>query len=245
MKLEPGPGPEPGPGRGPGAERRQLLCAAGLLAAWPAAIALQPRRRTADVRGAIDLAQQVPTSFGAWRPDPSLRPVLPDPAAQAAIDLVYTQTLARTYAGPRGARVMLSIAYGNDQASEATAVHRPEFCYRTQGFSVTDLGVHQMALGASGLAVQRLQARLGGHIEPITYWITLDETATLPGLGRKWQQMRHGLAGWIADGMVVRISTLGVAEAAAFAVHDRFAADLLVALPAPMRPRYFGRGALA
>jgi EpsI family protein len=88
--------------------------------------------------------------------------------------------------------------------------------------------------------VQRLRARYDQRVEPISYWVTLDETATLPGLGRKWQQLRYGLSGSIPDGMVVRVSTLGMAEAASFALQDRFIADLHAVLPAALRSRYFG-----
>lgn len=232
----PGTPATPAPARG---RRRALLVAAALAAAWPAAEALRPRRRTADERGAIDLAGQVPAVLGAWRIDTGLRPLLP---VQATLDATYTQVLARSYLHAQGVRVMLSIAYGNDQATDATAVHRPEFCYRSQGFVVQDLGEHGLRVGPQTLRVRRLASRLGTRLEPISYWITLDDTATLPGLGRKWQQLRLGLAGWIADGMVLRISTLGLPSEAAFAWHQDFAASLWAALPGPLRPRYFGRG---
>ncbi len=224
--------------------------AAALVSAWPAAQALRPSRRMADVLGAVDLAAQVPASFGLWRTDTTLRPLLPDPALQSALGSTYSQVLARSYVHAEGTRVMLSMAYGNDQASDATAVHRPEFCYRSQGFEVQDLGDHDIRLGALPppltlpipLRVRRLASQLGTRHEPISYWITLGNTATLPGLGRKWQQLRLGLAGWVADGMVVRISTLGPAGAPAFAWHQAFATDLHAAMPAAVQARYFGGG---
>jgi len=148
--------------------------------------------------------------------------------------------LARTYVNNRQQRVMLSIAYGNDQSSEATAVHRPEFCYRSQGFTVTDAGLASVPLAGHTLQVQRLVAQLSGRYEPISYWVTLDETATLPGLRRKLQQIRYGMQGFIADGMVMRVSTVGLPDAPAFELQDRFVAQLSSALPDRLRARFFG-----
>ena len=220
--------------------RRALLIAALLAAAPPVAELLRPTRRTSDIKGAIHLAEQVPAQFDDWRLDRSITPLLPDPQLQATLAATYSQVLARTYVNAQRQRVMLSIAYGNDQSSEATAVHRPEFCYRAQGFEVHDAGQAVLALPGAPLQVQRLVGRLGPRVEPITYWVTLDETATLPGLGRKLQQVRHGLRGLIADGMVLRVSTVGLAQAPAFELQDRFLAQLRVALPDAVRARYFG-----
>lgn len=224
-----------------GFTRRQWLGMAALAAAWPAAEALRPRRRTADAKPRIDLEGQLPPVFGDWHVDAAVQPLLPDPSLQSQLDRTYTQVLARTYRG-RGddEAVMLTIAYGNDQASEATAVHRPEFCYRAQGFEVARLGAHRIDVGSSAPLAQRLVAVYGARVEPISYWVTLDEIATLPGLGRKLQQLRFGLAGWIADGMLVRISSFGAPDAGTFALHGRFARALAAAMDPSVRRRYFG-----
>ena len=220
--------------------RAALLAGCVLAAGVPAAELLRPTHRTSDGKPAIDLAAQVPEHFGDWQIDRHVRPLLPDPRLQAALDETYSQVLARTYVDRAGRRVMLSIAYGNDQSSEATAVHRPEFCYRSQGMAVTDLGQATLELPRRQLRVQRLVGRLEQRVEPITYWITLDETATLPGIGRKLQQMRYGLHGFIADGMVVRVSTLGLPQQPAFELQDGFIAQLSAAMPPALRVRYFG-----
>jgi len=217
-----------------------IVVAALLAASMPAAELLRPTHRTSDIKGAIDLAAQVPARFADWREDKSIVPILPDPQLQATLDATYSQVLARTYVNGRGQRVMLSIAYGNDQTSEATAVHRPEFCYRAQGFHVREAGNSTLALPGTSLRVQRLVGTLDRRVEPITYWVTLDETATLPGLDRKLQQIRHGMAGLIADGMVVRLSTVGIPEASAFELQERFAAELHGVLAPRLRARYFG-----
>lgn len=226
-------------------QRMPLLRAIWLLAAMLLAVglaqALKPERLVADRLAPIDLKAQVPQEFSGWRIDPDTAPVLPDPTLQQRLDSVYDQTLARTYVNAQGERVMLTIAYGRDQSSEATAVHRPEFCYGAQGFDIRGAGLGQVALPAGQVKVQRLVGRLGPRVEPISYWVTLADEATLPGVGRKLGQLRHGLAGEVADGMLVRVSTLARPGAEmSYAAQDRFLHDLAGALPADLRPRYFG-----
>ena len=170
--------------------RRVLMLTALMVAAAVAGEMLRPTERLADLKPRIALDQQVPEAFGEWKLDRSIRPVVPDPSLQAMLDVLYSQTLARTYINPRGQRVMLSIAYGSDQSNEATAVHRPEFCYSAQGFRVQGAGSTQLAIGGTQVPVARVVAQLGQRIEPITYWVTLDEAATLPGVGRKLQDRK-------------------------------------------------------
>lgn len=220
--------------------RVALLVLAMLLAA-AAGEWLRPTQRLAEVKPAIQLEKQVPEAFGEWRIDRSLRPVLPDPSLQAMLDSLYSQVLARTYVNAQGQRIMLSIAYGSDQSNEATAVHRPEFCYSAQGFRVAVLRRERIEVGQTSVPVARVRATMGQvRIEPITYWVTLDEAATLPGLGRKLQQIRYGLQGQIPDGMLVRVSSISPDDNQAFALQQRFIDQLYQAVPADVRSRYFG-----
>lgn len=200
----------------------------------------KPSERVADLKPKIDLDAQVPLEFGDWVVDRSIVPIAPSPDVQESLDALYSATLARTYRNPAGQRVMLSIAYGSDQSSEATAVHRPEFCYSAQGFRVNALGEAALTLQGYNLPTQRLIATQGQRLEPITYWITIDEEATLPGLGRKLEQLRYGLQGKIADGMLFRVSTVGLDEAAAFKVQEEFVRSLYAVFDTNFRNRYFG-----
>jgi EpsI family protein len=219
--------------------RTAWLLLAMLLAVCLAEL-LRPARQLAAQLHVVQLNQQVPAAFGDWRVDDSTVPVLPDPTLQARLDMVYDQTLARSYVNASGERVMLTIAYGRDQSSEATAVHRPEFCYGAQGFQIRGGGVERVSLDDGGVSVQRLVGTLGPRVEPISYWVTLADQATLPGLGRKLAQLRLGLAGYVADGMLVRVSTIGMPPEAPYAAQDRFLQDLARALPGDVRARYFG-----
>lgn len=204
-------------------------------------MALRPNRRAADILPAIDLRKQIPESFGEWQLDNSLVPILPNPSVQAKLDEIYNQVIARTYINRVGQRVMLSIAYGADQGSDSTSVHRPEFCYSAQGFVVQSLGEASIELHTHRITTRRLVGRLGSRVEPISYWITLNDRALMPGLQRKLQQIQLGISGLIPDGLLFRMSTIGLPQSDSFALHERFAAALEKSIPSPLRPRYFGK----
>jgi EpsI family protein len=81
---------------------------------------------------------------------------------------------------------------------------------------------------------------MGPRFEPITYWVTLDEHASLPGLSRKLDQLRYGMRGQIPDGMLVRVSTVGLPQEQSFAVQKEFLETLYGAISPTVRGRYFG-----
>ena len=202
--------------------------------------ALRPQQRLADLKPKINLDVQIPRIFGEWKEDATMVPILPKPEIQAALDALYSSALARTYVNAAGQRVMLSVAYGSDQGSETTAVHRPEFCYSAEGFEVDDLGEDEVGIAGRSLAVRRLMGVRGQRRESITYWVTLDDTATLPGVGRKLAQIRYGFRGEIPDGMLFRVSSMGMSETESFALQDRFLNDLAGTMDPSIRKRYFG-----
>lgn len=188
----------------------------------------------------VDLERQIPATFAGWSIDKSMIPVLPNPEVQAKLDQIYTQVIARTYVHTDGKRVMLSVAYGSDQGSDATSVHRPEFCYSAQGFSVRGAGEARLNVAGNPLAVRRVIGSLGNRIEPITYWVTMNDRALLPGFDRKMTQIWLGLRGQIPDGMLVRVSTIGQPISDGFALQEQFLTDLHRGMAAAIRGRYFG-----
>lgn len=202
---------------------------------------LKPHERIAASKPKIELAKQIPMRFGDWEVDDQVIPVLPSPELQEKINNMYNETLARTYRNREGVRVMLTIAYGSDQSSDATQVHRPEFCYSAQGFRVRDRGLASVKLNdVRELSVRRLVGEQGPRYEPISYWVTIDESVTLPGIRRKLEQLRFGLKGQIPDGMLVRVSTVGLNDTQAYAVQDDFVRQLASHMSAKIYSRYFG-----
>jgi EpsI family protein len=212
-----------------------LMATCWLLARW-----MIPTHYLADDRAPIELEKIVPRSFGDWREDESLPYVLADPTLEKSINEIYSQLLNRTYVDKQGHRLMLSIAYGRNQNSKSTAAHRPEFCYSAQGFMMETVGKHGIQTAKNTIPSMRLVGRLADRVEPITYWVTLNETATLPGFSRKLQQLKFGLKGQIADGMLVRLSTIGPETRSEFEVQERFIKQWREAMPPTFDSRFFG-----
>jgi EpsI family protein len=218
-----------------------LLAVALMVGGLGASEWLKPSRVVADELPPIVMKELLPQRFGDWRVDHSGPAVIYDPTVEAKLATLYSGTLNVTYVNSQGQPVMLSLAYGKNQNSWSTAAHRPEFCYSAQGFEVQGRGQGKLALTGHEIDVIRLMSSRGQQIEPITYWVTLHDTAALPGLSRKLQQLRYGLQGMIVDGFLFRISSLGTDEAEQFKLQERFVRDLEAALPPETRLRLFGK----
>jgi EpsI family protein len=193
----------------------------------------------ADGIGKPDLEVLFPKAFGTWKVDVDLPSVLPAPDVQAELDKIYNQVLSRTYVNPQGERIMLSVAYGGDQ-SDGTSAHRPEVCYPAQGFEITYNHKSVLDLGGAPLPVRQLMSRKTGRAEPVTYWIVVGEQAVTTGVDQKLAQMRYGLRGIVADGMLVRVSSIDRNQAHGHGVQSDFIAALAVTLPVKDRLRVFG-----
>lgn len=204
--------------------------------------ALVPTRIMADELPPLNLEQDIPKQFGDWRMLEGGPQVVADPTVEATLAEFYSQTLGRSYVNSKGQLVMLSLAYGRNQNSFNTAAHRPEFCYVAQGFVIKKVAETPFALSDHKVIASRLVATRGGtrHHEPISYWVTLDDTTALPGVSRRIQQFKYGLQGRIVDGFLVRISSLGDDNDEQFLVHEQFARDLEKAIAPSLRPRLFG-----
>ena len=219
--------------------RRALLVCAGSLGAVGLAHALRPTIHMADELGQPDLQQIFPKAFGTWRIDPTVPVVMPSPDTQALLDSIYNQTLTRTYVDDKGRRVMLSVAYGGDQ-SDATRAHRPEVCYPAQGFEITADAVASVDLSDGPLPVRRLVARATGRLEPITYWVVVGTRPALSGTQQKLAQLHYGLRGEVADGLLVRVSSLSIDIDGAWRTQASFIQQLGLALAPGVRPRVVG-----
>jgi EpsI family protein len=220
-------------------QMRYLLVCAVMVAASAIATAAKPRTKIADLGPAVNLEVMVPKTFGEWRVDETIVPILPSPETQLLLNKIYNQTLARTYVNRSGDRIMLSIAYGGDQ-SDSMQVHRPEVCYAAQGFQILDDVKGLLTTGFGEVPVKRLLARLGSRNEPITYWITVGDTATYVGIRQKIVQLSYGLTGRVPDGMLVRVSSIDRNSDAAYRLQESFVKQLASTLDSSARMRLLG-----
>jgi EpsI family protein len=203
------------------------------------ALVWRPTTHLADTRPKPDLETMFPRSFGQWTIDDGMVAQLVSPDQQAVLNKIYNQTLSRTYMGPNGARIMLSVAYGGDQ-SDGTRAHRPEVCYPSQGFEVDRDKNGDIQLGAYSLRTRQLVAKQGNRIEPITYWVMVGDRVALSGTEQKMAQLAYSVRGVIPDGMLVRVSTIDPDPERAYAIQRKFIEDLSGALQGLARERTFG-----
>lgn len=219
---------------------RAILVALLMVASAGAAMLVRPTKHMADEVGMPNLEAMFPKAFAEWRLDTSLPVILPSPDVQALLDKIYNQVLSRSYINAQGQRIMLSVAYGGDQ-SDGTSAHRPEVCYPAQGFAITSNQIASVALERGPLPVRRLMSTLGPRNEPITYWVVVGGEIVTTGIGQKLAQMRYGLRGVIADGMLVRVSSISSDMPAGHLVQARFIQDLSRQLDPLAGARVFGR----
>jgi EpsI family protein len=114
-------------------------------------------------------------------------------------------------------------------------------CYAAQGFDVVRNMVGELVTNYGTLPIKRLVAKQGPRNEPITYWMTVGDRATLSGLRQKLAQIRYGMTGKIPDGILVRVSSIGVDAKQSYAVQDRFINGLLGEMKDGDRVRVIGR----
>jgi EpsI family protein len=210
-----------------------MFAAAGL------ALALKPTERMADSGPKIDLEVLIPKTFGDWKMDETIVPLIANPEQEATLNQIYSQTLSRTYVNGKGDRVMLSIAYGGEQ-SRSMQVHRPEVCYVAQGFQVGELQKSEINLDDATLPVMRLIATQGPRTEPIIYWVNIGGDAVRGNLEQGFARLRYGLTGKVPDGLLFRVSAISKDVQQSYASQEIFVRDLLSSLTPEQRKRLTG-----
>lgn len=217
------------------------VVSAAMLTAAAAAWRLTPRQFLAEVRPSVNLDSMLPQRFGEWQVDGSITPLVVDPSQLELIDRIYSQTLSRTYRNAAGHRVMLTMAYGRDQ-SESLQLHTPEFCYPAVGYQVTPSQHTQIGLSTKAVQpVVRLVATRQDRVEPITYWVTMGDHVVNGGpADRRNVRFKYGFEGYIPDGMLVRISSIGAEVPQEFALQRDFIDAMFKGMAPGARERVAG-----
>jgi EpsI family protein len=219
-----------------------LLLATLMCGASVAGFVARPHEKAADKGNAISLEAVVPKRFGDWTelPDPSTQVINPQQAK--VLNEIYSQVLTRTYTDNAGYRIMLSLAYGDDQRGGLQA-HRPEVCYPAQGFKLDHIENGTLATPFGSIDVRRLITALGERNEPVTYWLTVGDQVVKTGFEKRLAEIRLGITGQIPDGLLFRVSSIDRDTGRAFAMQQKFAADMMAAVPAKTRKRLGGPAA--
>lgn len=220
--------------------RRDLLLGGGLLLGAGAAFALTPRKRL-DLLGSRKLEALIPTRLGPWAVTPSDAVVLPKAREGSLADRLYSQTVSRLYTSETQLPVMLVVAYGSTQ-SDQLQLHRPEVCYAAVGFQVAGSRDMPIPLGQqAALPARALVASTDQRIEPILYWTRIGDSLPTTGETQRMAKLKGELDGYVADGVLVRMSTVAEPTEEAFASLRAFARTLVNAMPAAGLPSLIGR----
>ena len=188
----------------------------------------------------LNLETLIPAEFNDWKIDLSATSPLVNPEVKGTINKLYSQTLSRTYRNQRGERVMLSIAYGNDQSTDLQ-IHRPEVCYLSGGFDVGKMTKTFVDTAIGRIPVLHLVAKMGVRNEPISYWIRVGDSLTRGWFEQKWTSFTYGLTGKVPDGLLFRVSTISNDEQDSYRIQQIFLSNLLQALQSKDRYWLVGR----
>jgi EpsI family protein len=187
----------------------------------------------------LDLDRLFPSRFGPWRVDEAMKAFVRPASAQAKRFKIYDQVLERSFLHDGGQAVMLSVAYGSEQ-SAGLQLHRPETCYQGGGFDVRDTHPAMLKLDDRQLAVTRLRAELPGRPEPITYWTLLGGVVVADASSFRLRRLSFAARREVADGMLVRVSSIDPDAARAFELHRAFTQDMVRAMAPADRARVIG-----
>ncbi|MBC7755469.1 MAG: EpsI family protein [Bdellovibrio sp.] len=182
--------------------------------------------------GSPQFEQIVPKQFGDWAEVADADGgVIVDPEQQEAVNNLYTQVVSRVYVQKTtGRRIMLSLAYGDNQTF-SKQLHRPEACYSSQGFKIENLHEQKLQLAGHPLVVNRMTGVIGQRIEQVTYWIRIgDKIISGPATALNKARMAMGLKGYVADGLLFRVSEVAGDAQLSYEVQDQFIQDFLKVL---------------
>jgi EpsI family protein len=218
---------------------RNCLLLVLMLSASALALGMRPTQKIAALGPAVDLETIIPREFGDWREEQHNFVQMVDPQQKELVDRIYTQTLSRTYVNSRGYRIMLAIAYGDDQR-DSMQIHYPEVCYPAQGFLLKNKEKGDLVTERGTIPVVRILTSLGQRDEPVTYWTLVGNTVFQGGLQKKLAEMRYGLNGKIPDGMLIRISSIDSDAEEAYEIQANFTNQMLAALAPEYRHKING-----
>jgi EpsI family protein len=219
--------------------RREFLIGGACVLTAGAAYAATPRERL-SLLGKRKLEDLVPHAFGAWSELPPDSVVVPQNDDSLAARL-YAQTVTRVFVNNNdGSSVMALLAYGDTQ-SDQLQLHRPEVCYPAFGFAVVESMAVNIALEQGAIIpARRLTAQSALRTEHVAYWTRIGEYLPQSGEEQRAAKLRTAFQGIIPDGILVRISNLQATPDEGFAVNQRFAAQLIAAMPRQGLPALVG-----
>ncbi len=187
--------------------RRAVLIGSATAAAATLAFAAKPRRAEHRLMKE-NLADLIPRMIGAWTVT-TLAGMVVATEDQAVAAEGYDQLLTRVYRADGLPTIMLLLAYGSTQGG-SLQLHRPETCYPGQGFQLSGFTDSELYLGSGQhVDARRFTARRDDRIERLTYWTRIANSFPRNTAQEYRSIIASVFQGQVADGLLVRISSLG------------------------------------
>lgn len=220
--------------------RRALGILLVVVLAAVVAILVRPTSRLVEQVGPLALEQLIPREFAGWVLDERQSAAVVNPQEGDLQGRIYQQVLSRTYIQASSQRsIMLSIAYGENQ-NRSNDLHVPDVCYSAGGFRIEYTALGNIETSQGAIPVKRLIAQRMQRREPLTYWTIIGDQVATSAIGSKLIALSYGLRGTVPDGMIFRVSSVGVPDAQAFANQQEFVKDLMDTLSDDGRKRLAG-----
>lgn len=217
--------------------RRDLLLGAMTLATAGTAYAAMPRKKIMTI-GKGQLDKVVPLKVGPWEYETASGLVLPPP--DQLEQLLYDQQVTRAYSAQNQLPVMLLMAYGSSQ-SGMLQIHRPEICYPSSGFRLSDTRIMPMETqDGHDFPVRTFTARGDTRTEQVLYWTRIGNLVPASWAAQRLAVMRQNIEGYIPDGLLVRLSTVSEDEGQAQATLRTFVRTMLAEIGPQRREMLIG-----
>lgn len=209
------------------------------------AIVMRPIDKIADHQEKFDLETMIPKQFGKWHAELfSPSSIKLAPIENETVNKTYNQIISRNYVDENGHTVILSIGYGESQW-QGLRVHRQEVCYSAQGFLISDLSNPILFIDGRAIKATRLVASKGSRTEPVTYWFTMGDKVVRSYFERQREQFEYSLKGFIPDGYLFRVSSIGDNVDEQFQLQQNFSEELLSVLPENFKVRLIGKAVIS
>jgi EpsI family protein len=184
----------------------------------------------------FNLETAIPKDFSDWSEINMGGNQVVNPEANALVNRIYTQVLTRAYINKSGTVVMLSIAYGENQ-SEESALHYPEICYPAQGFKIVNNKPSELITPFGNIRTKQIEAISNSRHEFITYWTMLGNNNVRGTKETKLMRLKFAFNNQIPDGLIFRVSTIGVVAQDESLVQEKFVTELINRLSAQDKKR--------
>ncbi len=166
----------------------------------------------------------IPDAFGRWTSTSQSGVVLPPP--DALRDRLYDNLVTRVFVAAGSPSVMMLLAYNNAQDG-VLQVHRPEVCYPVGGYKLSDTRQVDVEVEGRRIPANFFTATGPDRVEQVQYFTRLGDAFPRNWSEQRLAVIRSNLAGDIPDGMMMRVSTLGIGANEAETLLDEFSRSFI------------------